>query len=310
MADPIDMPGVVADTEALLRLRHLVRHERGTPRVLTALPGGFVSHRRGRGLEIDEIRPFYEGDDIRHIDRNATARIGAPHVRMFRDERERTVLLLADFRPSMLWGSRRAFRSVAAAEALALVGWQAIDAGGRVGLMAFGPANPTFVPARGRERGMVGVIGALAAAHNDALRETATIHAAARSPTVEAPLDMMLERAARLVPKGGSVILATSLDHPGDGFDVVAGAIDRRSTLTIVLIRDAFERNAPAGAYPFLTDAGRSGWAAIGPSRGAAAPDQRIERLRHLGLAVVEFDVARGPEAMLVDWERLDGGQR
>ncbi|TXM93858.1 DUF58 domain-containing protein, partial [Methylobacterium sp. WL122] len=63
-----------------------------------------------------------EGDDRRHIDRNATARTGILHVRTHHDERDRAVVLLADFRPSMLFGTRRALRSVAAAEALASLG--------------------------------------------------------------------------------------------------------------------------------------------------------------------------------------------
>ncbi|MFD1333947.1 DUF58 domain-containing protein, partial [Methylopila musalis] len=96
------------------------------PRRLAARPGGVVTRRRGRGSEIDDVRPWTDGDDIRHIDRHATARTGELHARTFRDERERAALLVADFRPAMLFGTRRAFRSIAGAEALALLGWRAV----------------------------------------------------------------------------------------------------------------------------------------------------------------------------------------
>ena len=84
----------------------------------TGRPGGFAGKRRGNGLEIVDVRPFSEGDDSRHLDAATTARTGRPHVRTFRDEREKTALLVADFRPAMLWGTRRRLRSVAAADAL------------------------------------------------------------------------------------------------------------------------------------------------------------------------------------------------
>ena len=205
--DSLNARGVAADTEHLLSLRHLVRNLPERRLAPTGLPGGFVTKRRGRGLETVDIRIFSEGDDIRHIDHNTTARTGVPHVRTFRDERDRSVLLLADFRPSMLWGTRRAFRSVAAAEALTIVGWRAVEAGGRVGLIAFGAGEPVFVPARGRERGMIAVVGGLAAAHRAAL------DAASETPMAEGrPLDDMIELAIRLVPAGGSVFLASGLD--------------------------------------------------------------------------------------------------
>ena len=102
----------------LLDLRGLVQQSRGELAV-TSLPGGLVTRMRGRGLETAELRAFAFGDDPRHLDRNATARTGQLQVRLFHAERDRTTILLADFRPSMLWGTRRTLRSIAAAEALA-----------------------------------------------------------------------------------------------------------------------------------------------------------------------------------------------
>jgi uncharacterized protein (DUF58 family) len=78
------------------------------------------------------IRIFSEGGDIRHLDHNTTARTGVPHVRTFRDEREKSVLLLADFRAPMLWRTRRVFRSVAATGFLSVH-----DQAGRVGWASF-----------------------------------------------------------------------------------------------------------------------------------------------------------------------------
>ena len=65
------------------------------------LAGNFSSIFKGQGMEFDEARHYEPGDDIRSIDWNASARFGAPFVKMYREERELTILLLLDVSPSM-----------------------------------------------------------------------------------------------------------------------------------------------------------------------------------------------------------------
>lgn len=298
-SDPLTAPGVAADTDSLLRLRHLVRSIPEHRLAPTGMPGGFVTRRRGRGLETADIRVFSYGDDIRHVDHNTTARTGVTHVRTFHDERERTALLLADFRPSMLWGTRRALRSVAAAEALALAGWRVSEAGGRAGLIAFGCAEPVFVAARGREKGMIAVVGGLASAHREALTAVSE-----SKDLLDPPLETALELAAELVPAGGSVFLATGLDTPGKDFDALAVALNRRAALTVFLITDAFEHRAPAGSYPFLSGEGGIRWALIGGKPKETQRDRRIAHLQRLGIAVIPIDASSEPEVMAEDLAR------
>lgn len=282
-----DVPGVAVETEALLRLRHVARAHRLKSTRLTGMPGGFVSKRRGRGLEPDEVRVYAEGDDIRHVDRNSTARTGVPHVKTFRDERDRTVLLLADFRAPMLWGTRRALRSVAAAEALALTGWQAVDSGARIGLLAIGAGEPVHVRAHGRARGMIAVTGALASAHRAALQARAA-----------STLDRAVQLASGFLPSGATLVLATGLDDPGSDFDMLARRIAERGRLCICLIIDAFEAAPPPGSYPYLAPGKEVSIATIGNKRGFADP--RIARLRGLGAEVFPIHAGDAPEEMEV----------
>ncbi|MBT9288891.1 DUF58 domain-containing protein [Prosthecodimorpha staleyi] len=304
-------PGVAPDAEHLLRLRHWVRADRAAPRAATALPGGFVVRRRGRGLEVDDIRLFAEGDDLRHLDRNATARTGEPHVRTFRDERERTLLLLVDLRPAMLWGTRRALRSAAAVEAAALAGWRALETGGRIGLLAFGAGEPVLVPARGRVRGMIAVAGGLALAHDAAL--AGALGAGPRGGAAqgddradEPSLAAGLRIAARLAPKGATVLLVSGFDHPGADFDEAAGLMMRRSDLAALVVVDALEARADGVVYPFLGTAG-----AIRRGRIAApfdrATDPRFLTLDRLAVAAAPIRAEAGPAAMVEALEALDG---
>ncbi|KPL52249.1 hypothetical protein ABB55_08395 [Prosthecomicrobium hirschii] len=304
-------PGVAPDAEHLLRLRHWVRADRAAPRAATALPGGFVVRRRGRGLEVDDIRLFAEGDDLRHLDRNATARTGEPHVRTFRDERERTLLLLVDLRPSMLWGTRRALRSAAAVEAAALAGWRALETGGRIGLLAFGVGEPVVVPARGRVRGMIAVAGGLAVAHDAALAGALGAgpwggSPQTRSPSDEPSLAAGLRIAARLAPKGATVLLVSGFDHPGADFDEAAGLMMRRSDLAALVVVDALEARADGVVYPFLDPGG-----ALRRGRIAApfdrTTDPRFLALDRLAVAAAPIRAEAGPAAMVEALEALDG---
>jgi uncharacterized protein (DUF58 family) len=292
-------PGVDLDVEALLKLRHLayrMRDVRAVPR--STMPGDIIHRRRGRGLEVHDVRVWSEGDDIRHLDQNATARTGIPHTKTYFDERERSILLVADFRPSMLFGTRRAFRSIAGAEALAMLGWRGIGRGGRVGLLA-GNALGTRFSRQGRsERAMIALIGVLAESHREALADRE-----AREPS----LAEQLETAATLAVKGSTIVVATALDTPGDGFDDVVLRITRRHDLIFLLVEDAFEREPLDGDYPFTTDEGVTGWLRVDAARKRASPQDRIAALRRLGAQATLLSAEIGAEHSVQMLEQIDG---
>lgn len=280
------IPGVDLDTQELLNLRHLaarMRDARALPR--STVPGDIIHRRRGRGLEVHDVRPWVDGDDIRNLDQNATARTGVPHTKTFFDERERAILLMADFRPSMLFGTRRAFRSVAAAEALAILGWRGVAHGGRVGLMTVTARGTRFARQGRGERAMIAATGVLAEAHREALDDRS-----ARDPDLAAALDT----AATLAATGSTLVVASGLDAPGPGFADAVLRIGRRHDLVFLLVEDAFEQDPPAGDYPFSTAEGRGGWLRIGSKR-EPQPD-RAAQLRRLGATAVRLSAADGAE--------------
>ena len=108
------------------------------PRRVRALTSGaYLSPFKGRGMEFDEVRPYTQGDDVRSIDWRVTARSGKPHTKLFREERERAVLLWIDLRPAMFFATRGAFKAVRAAQAAALLGWNTLQRGDRLGALIF-----------------------------------------------------------------------------------------------------------------------------------------------------------------------------
>ncbi|MGO4735770.1 DUF58 domain-containing protein [Bosea sp. 2KB_26] len=144
----------------LLRLKQRAKGFSFLPHqpVHSLLAGRHASRLRGRGLNFEELRHYFEGDDTRSIDWLATARLGAPHVRVYSEERDRPVLLIVDQRSTMFFGSRRAMKSVAAAEVAALSAWRVTSLGDRIGAVVFGDQQVVDIKPQGRDVGVVRVL--------------------------------------------------------------------------------------------------------------------------------------------------------
>jgi uncharacterized protein (DUF58 family) len=123
--------------------------------------GAHRSVHRGRGLEFQEVRPYVSGDDPRTIDWRVTARRGRPHTKLFREERERPVWLLADLNAGMYFGTRRQLKSSVVLRSAALIAWSAVLGGDRVGAIVAGPASHRILPPRAREAGVLPLLATL-----------------------------------------------------------------------------------------------------------------------------------------------------
>ncbi len=125
-----------------IRSRHLVED---------LFAGGSESIFKGRGIEFEEVRPYVPGDEIRSIDWNVTARLGAPYVKRFVEDRELTVIVVADVSRSMRFGTSAGEKRELAAELCAVLGFAAMRNNDRVGLILAGETVEHYVPpARGR----------------------------------------------------------------------------------------------------------------------------------------------------------------
>jgi uncharacterized protein (DUF58 family) len=145
--------GVVRlSTPTLIGLRHAATTLRLAPGPIRAgRSGGYLSRFKGRGMEFDEVRPYQQGDDVRSLDWRVTARTGRPHTKLYREERERPLLLAVDLRHTMYFATRGAYKAVRAVEAAALFGWSGVERGDRIGALIFRDSeHREFRPASGR----------------------------------------------------------------------------------------------------------------------------------------------------------------
>jgi len=125
---------VAVNLVELVALSNNARQLRLRLRVARARHGGqYISRMRGRGMEFDESRLYQPGDDVRNIDWRVTARTGKTHSKVFREERERPVLISVDARQPMFFATKGRFKWVQAARLAALLAWTTHQAGDRVG---------------------------------------------------------------------------------------------------------------------------------------------------------------------------------
>lgn len=120
-----------------IRTKHLVND---------VFSGEYHSVFKGRGMEFAEVREYEPGDEIRSIDWNVTARLGRPYIKRFIEERELTVILMADVSASGHFGTANQMKSEITAEICALLAFAAIQNNDRVGLLMFTDQIEKYIP--------------------------------------------------------------------------------------------------------------------------------------------------------------------
>ena len=209
-------------------------------RTVGLVDGEHRATRLGRGSELAQVRPYADGDDVRRIDWNATARQNELHVRVDVAERAVSTWLLLDVSPSMGFGTgERRKADVVEGVALALAHITS-RRGNRVGALTFGGNSPVTVRQR---QGRRGLLGALLAAR----QEPETTQVGATS------LGAALERANALARQRGVVFVVSDFLGPRDWRTPLLRLASRHD-VTAIEIRDRREHELPDVGHLWLVD--------------------------------------------------------
>jgi len=211
------------------------------------LSGRYASRMRGRGLNFEEIRDYRSGDDVRSIDWKVTARLQSPHVRVFNEERDRQGLLVVDQRLSMFFGTRRAMKSVTAAEIAAVVAWRILSVGDRVGGIVFNDRSIEEVRPQRSRRIVLQYLTKLAE-QNQALGVGRGI---TRDATM---LNRALDRIRRVAPHDATVVIFSDFDGADETTRHAIAALAAHNTVIAVLIHDPSQSELPAAGRMTVTD--------------------------------------------------------
>ncbi len=120
-----------------IKTRRLTRH---------LFTGGYHSAFKGRGMSFSEVRQYHFGDDVRSIDWNVTARTGEPHIKIFEEERELSVMLLVDVSGSSFFGTTGMLKQELLAEICAVLAFSADSNNDKVGLLLFSDREELYLP--------------------------------------------------------------------------------------------------------------------------------------------------------------------
>jgi len=145
-------------------LKKVRRIELRTSRLVdNMLAGSYHSAFKGRGMEFEEVRQYQIGDDVRTIDWNVSARFGEPFVKLYREERELTVMLVVDVSASQHFGTQEQFKDELVAEICATLSISAIRNNDKVGLICFSDRIEAYIPPRKGSKHVLRVIRELLA---------------------------------------------------------------------------------------------------------------------------------------------------
>jgi len=120
--------------------------------------GEYHSAFKGRGMSFSEVRDYQYGDDVRNIDWNVTARTGDPHIKVFEEDRELTVMLLVDISKSSFFGSVNQFKSELTAEISAVIAFSAITNNDKVGAILFTDKVEKYIPPKKGKKHILRII--------------------------------------------------------------------------------------------------------------------------------------------------------
>jgi uncharacterized protein (DUF58 family) len=246
------------------------------------LAGQYNSVFKGRGLVFSDVRPYYAGDDVRAIDWNITARMNAPHVKQFIEERDRTVNLVIDMSASGHFGSVGSTKRELAAELAAVVAFSAIKNNDRVGLFIITDKIERYVPPKKGRRHVLRVIG-----------EILAFQPTSRKTDLAAGLDFLGK-----VAKRRSIVFFVSdfLGTDPMSWERAMRITAQRHELVPVVVGDPLEQQLPAVGLVVLEDLESGEVIEVDTSsharadyakRARAAADKRDAVLRRINLDVV-----------------------
>jgi len=275
-------------------IRRVKRLEIRTRRLVDeSLAGSYHSVFRGRGMEFAEVREYVAGDDVRTVDWNVSARMGHPYVKKFTEERELTVMLMADVSGSELFGTGPSSKMQVSSEIAALLAFSAIRNNDRVGLLLFTDDVELFLPPRkGKEHGL------------RVLRELLTVEPRGDGTRIARALEYL----QRVVRKRAVIFLLSDLQD--EGYERVLRVTAQKHDLVVIRVSDPREAVLPDAGLLGVQDPETGGMCVIdsGSARVRAAYEQQAERarvrlretIRRMGVDLLELSTGEDYERPLV----------
>lgn len=196
--------------------------------------GEYHSAFKGRGMAFSEVREYQYGDDVRNMDWNVTARLRAPYVKVFEEEREMTVVLLIDISRSGFFGTAGGTKRDMLAEIAAVLSFSAIINNDKVGALFFSDRVEKFIPPRKGRSHLLRII-----------REIIELKPESSGTNISEALRFLTNA---IKQKCTAFLLSDMMDTDEDGTpryeDAIKVAVNRHD-LSVIRVFDPRERTIP-----------------------------------------------------------------
>lgn len=279
-------------------------------RALSMLAGPNKTNFRGRGIDFEEVRNYQPGDDIRTIDWRVTARTGTAHTKIFREERERPVLVVVDQRRDMFFGSQTCCKSVLAGHIAALLCWSSLQNGDRVGGLVFNDSEHREIRPRRSRRSVLALLNHLCELNHQLPNEGSERALGLENVLVDVRRIAKPGCAIFIVSDFADALQESAMEH--------IYQLSRHMEITAIHCSDPLERALPkAGRYTVTNGRERTdlltGKAALGSSFSNRF-DDFLSGLRsaygRLGIPVIEAGTDQSPLHLLQSYYASAGRAR
>ena len=255
-------------TELLRKVRKIEIRTKALSHQIFA--GEYHSAFKGRGMTFSEVREYRWGDDVRNMDWNVTARMRKPHVKVFEEERELTVVLLIDVSRSGLFGTSVRTKRDLIAEIAAVLSFSAVLNNDKVGALFFSDKVELFIPpAKGRSH-LLHII-----------RQIIELEPSSDGTDISEALRFLT---SAIKKKCTAFVLSDMLDTDAEGnprYEEALKVAVNRHDVSVVKVHDPRERTIPNLGLVHVKDAetGRGAWIDTGSRRMRSEYARRAQAL-------------------------------
>lgn len=235
--------GLYASLEELLAMRKEAAYMRSLKRrrSYSQQAGDIKSAFKGRGMELEEVRAYSFGDDVRDIDWRITARKEQPYTKVFNEERDHEIWAWVDLSPQMLFGTKRELKSVTAAKIAAVLGWVSLENKDRFGCVIFDGMNSYIYKPQNNRAQLMAILKKIAAVSEAVLRGKQ------QEPANYAKSLKLLEQN---VKSRASVFVLSDLNSGTEAEKIQLAALAKKTELFLINIFDVLEELPPkSGEY-------------------------------------------------------------
>lgn len=285
-------------------LRKVRQIEIRTRRLVTdSLSGQYHSVFKGQGINFEEVREYYPGDEVRTIDWNVTARTGRPFVKKFTEERELTILMMVDVSASGNFGSGAQSKRELSAELASVLAFSAIRNNDKVGLILFSDQIEEYIPPKKGRRHVLRVV-----------REILFFEPKHRGTNIAQALDF----ANKVVTRRAVAFLVS--DFQSSEYQQALQMTNKRHDTVAVMVVDPRERELPNVGLLAVEDSETGELVEVNTtlpavrSRFTEMAQQRLmatrKKLRAAGVDILELDTARPYMPALMQFFATRKGRR